>query len=161
MTRYLLWTACLTALTPVFGQTVINPGASLQSAVDNAAPGATLALNAGTYNLPGTLVITKALTIVSNTPGARPVLQLAGGAVVGVDIKASNVRLESLRIAGPMWGVYAGSPSTQYSNITVRNLAINAVNGANPGHGLYFGNVLNAVLDSNLIEAAPQTGIIV
>jgi parallel beta-helix repeat protein len=158
--RHLLWIACLASIVPVFGQTVISPGANVQAAVNDAAPGSTLALNAGTYSMPGTLVINKSITIVSNTPGQRPVLQFPSGTVVGVDIKASNVRLESLRIAGPMWGVYAGNPSAEYSNITIRNVAVAAVTGPNPGHGLYFTNVTNAVADSNIIESAPVTGIL-
>ena len=160
MNRYVLWLACFAGLTPSFGQTVvISPGANVQAAVASAT---TLALNAGTYTLPGTLTINKAITIVSNTPSSRPVLQFPGGTVVGVDIKSSNVTLEALRITGSTWGVYAGNPgSTPMSGVTLRNLAINAVPGANAGHGIYMGNVSNSVIDSNTIEAAPVSGIII
>ena len=163
MNRYVLWLTCFAGLTPISGQTIVlNPGANLQASVDSAAPGSTLALNAGTYTLSGTLTIPKALTILSNTPGVRPVLQVSGGTVVGIDVKASNVTLESLRVTGSTWGVFAGNPgSTQLSDVKLRNLAINAVSGSNAGHGIYVGNVLNAVVDSNTIEAAPVTGIIV
>ena len=164
MNRYVFWLICFAGLTPVLlGQTVVlSPGANVQASVDSATAGATLALNAGTYTLSGTLTIPKTLTLISNTPGARPVLQFPGGTIVGIDVKASNVTLESLRIAGTTWGVYAGNPgTTQLSNVTLRNLAINAIPGSNAGHGIYVGDVLNAVVDSNTIEAAPVTGIII
>jgi parallel beta-helix repeat protein len=163
MNRYVFWLTCFAGLTPMFGQTVVlSPGANVQASVDSAAAGATLALNAGTYTLSGTLTIAKTLTLISNTPGARPVLQFPGGTIVGIDVKASNVTLDTLRITGPTWGVYAGNPgTTQLSNVTLRNLAINAVPGSNAGHGIYVGDVLNAVVDSNTIEAAPVTGIII
>src|SRR4051794_34545436 len=162
MNRY-VWLTCFAGLTPIYGQTVVlNPGANLQTAVDSATPGSTLALNAGTYAVSGTLTISKALTISSNTPGARPVLQFSGGTVVGIDIKASNVTLEWLRVSGSTWGVFAGNPgSTQLSGVMLRNLAVNAVSGPNAGHGIYIGNVLNALVDSNTIETAPVTGIII
>lgn len=163
MNRYVLLLTYLAGLMPAFGQTiVISPGANVQAAVDSAAAGSTLALNAGTYALSETLNINKAIVIVSNTPGARPVLQLPGGTVVGVDIKANNVTLDSLRITGSMWGVYAGNPGPpQLSGLLLRNLSINAITGANPGHGIYISNILNAMVDSNTIEAAPMTGIII
>ena len=162
MNRY-VWLTCFAGLTPIYGQTVVlNPGANLQTAVDSATPGSTLALNAGTYAVSGTLTISKALTISSNTPGARPVLQFSGGTVVGIDIKASNVTLEWLCVSGSTWGVFAGNPgSTQLSGVMLRNLAVNTVSGPNAGHGIYIGNVLNALVDSNTIETAPVTGIII
>src|SRR6476469_3982876 len=109
MNRYVFWLICFAGLTPVLlGQTVVlSPGANVQASVDSAAAGATLALNAGTYTLSRTLTIAKTLTLISNTPGARPVLQFPGGTIVGIDVKASTVTLETLRITGPTWGVYA------------------------------------------------------
>jgi parallel beta-helix repeat protein len=163
MNHCVLWLTCVAGLMPLSGQTVLNPGANLQASVDSAASGSTLALNPGTYTLSVGLTISKPLTIRSNTPGVRPVLQFPGGTVVGIDVKASSVTLDSLRITGSMWGVYAGNPGspTQLSGVTLRNLAINAVSGPNAGHGIYVGNVLDAVIDSNTIEAAPVTGIII
>jgi parallel beta-helix repeat protein len=163
MNRYVLSLACLAGLTPLFGQAIVlSPGADVQTAVNSAAAGATLALNPGPYTLSGTLTINKPITIMSNTPGTFPVLQLPGGTIVGIDIKANNVTLDWLRVTGSTWGVYAGNPgSTQISGVTLRNLSINAIAGSNPGHGIYMGNVGNAVIDSNTIEAAPMTGIII
>ena len=111
MNRYVLSLACLAGLTPLFGQAIVlSPGADVQTAVNSAAAGATLALNPGPYTLPGTLTINKPITIMSNTPGTFPVLQLPGGTVVGIDVKANNVTLDWLRVTGSTWGVYAGNP---------------------------------------------------
>jgi parallel beta-helix repeat protein len=162
MRRYTLLLACFASFSPLFGQTVLNPGSDVQAAVNAAVDGSTLALNAGVYALSGTLVIHKSITITSNTSGQRPVLQVPSSTIVGIDVKADNVTLDSLRISGSSWGVYAGNPAGMtLSNITLRNLAVNATGTNNAGHGIFVANVLNAVIDSSVIEAAPISGIIV
>jgi parallel beta-helix repeat protein len=81
------------------------------------------------------------------------VIQAPAGTVVAIDIKSSNVRLESLQIGGAMWGIYAGAAGTQYTNLTLKGLTVTAVAGANPGHAIYVRNFLNAVVDANTVQA--------
>src|SRR5688572_6008851 len=82
---------------PLLAQTTLNPGQDVRAAVQAAAPGSTIILNAGTYTVSGQIELRKALTI-RNADGAAPVLQFPSNEIVPFDIKSSNVTLQGFRI---------------------------------------------------------------
>src|SRR6476660_5700817 len=142
----LLLAVCAVSILPA--QTVVNPGDNLQNVVSTAAAGATLLLNPGTYSLPGTLVVTKALTI-RNNQATRPQLQVPGGTITTIQLSASNVTFEGINIAGGYWGIYAGDPGgIANSNIVIRDVNVDTNPSAVvPGQGVYVRNIANAILE--------------
>ena len=93
---------------PALGANVtLNPGDNLQAAIDSATAASVITLNAGTYNLSQKILINKSLT-VQGAGGALPNVVVPGGAVVAVELGASNIRLERLRISGTYWGDLRG-----------------------------------------------------
>ena len=133
----------------------VNP-ANLQTAVNNAASGATLTVSAGTYA--GQLVITKPITIVA-AAGVQPIIQTPPASVVAVNIKASNVTLQGFRIQGTPWGIYAGDQNVTYTGVVLRSNVVNA-SGA-PGHGIFLINLTGGLIESNTVQNAPVNGILV
>jgi parallel beta-helix repeat protein len=156
----LLLVVCAVPVLPA--QTVVNPGDNLQNVVSAAAAGATLLLNPGTYSLPGTLVVTKALTI-RNNQATRPLLQVPGGTITTIQLSASNVTFEGINVAGGYWGIYAGDPGgIALSNIVIRDANVDTnPSAATPGHGIYVRNIANAILERVTVVDAQVNGILV
>jgi len=151
--------AILLGVSAAQAQTVLNPGADLQTEINNAAPGSSLLLNPGTYSPAAALSITKALTIQNNQAGTVTI-QVPAAAVNAVHVAASNVTLAGLTISGTPWGIYAGdgnSPPQQFTNDVFRGLTINGAGGS--GHGIYIRNVTNAVVDSCIVSNMQADGI--
>jgi parallel beta-helix repeat protein len=171
MMRFLLSLACASSAV-LCAQTILNPFTNLQTAVANAQPGAVLALNPGVYPLDGPLVIDKPITIRRNGEGPSfPMLSAPLGANSAIDIRSSNVRVESLQMIGAKSGVRAGG-DVQTSNVTIRKLTIcrdmpagsqvvciTQTSPQDGGNGIYLRNVVNAVIDGNSIGSAALDGI--
>ncbi|MFA6095147.1 MAG: right-handed parallel beta-helix repeat-containing protein [Candidatus Paceibacterota bacterium] len=87
---------------------VVKPGQSIQTAIDNAVSGATIAIRAGTYS--GNLVIQKTLTL-RNYPGERPVISALDSTHAAVwfqeddNVSAKNSRVSGLEIKGGYYGI--------------------------------------------------------
>ena len=112
----LLWIVCLVGVMPLFSQTVISPGANIQTAVDNAAAGSTLLLNAGTYVIARAVVDRQRQlrsAAIRQDPGRycrRPRERLSPS----VSCKQCEVGI--VRITGACGDVFAGSGSTVFEH---------------------------------------------
>jgi len=76
----------------------VNPGESIQAAIDGAAPGDTIIISQGSYYHTSVLTIPKSLTIRGASGASQPTLQFSDGAYDGVQIQADDVTIENLRI---------------------------------------------------------------
>ena len=66
-----------------------------------------------------------------------------------------------MNIAGGNWGIYAGDPGGgATSNIVIRSVNVDT-NAASPGHGVYVGKVVNAVIDRVAVADAQVNGILI
>ena len=149
---------------PAVGANVtLNPGDNLQAAIDSATAGSVITLNAGTYNLSQKVLINKSLT-VQGAGGALPNVVVPSGAVVAVELGASNIRLERLRISGTNWGIYAGdgTGAVAYNGIQIVNVTVGTTPSAIiPGHGIFVRKVTNAVIQNCTVETAQVNGILI
>lgn len=99
MLRPTLWLAALGLSAPAFAATIhVNPGpAALQTAIDNASPGDTLRVHAGTYG--ETIQIEKPLRIIGD---GTALVTLDGGCTsdATVELSADQVKVKKLTIKG-------------------------------------------------------------
>ena len=85
-------------------------------------------------------------------------------AVVAVELGASNIRLERLRISGTNWGIYAGdgTGAVAYNGIQIVNVTVGTTPSAIiPGHGIFVRKVTNAVVQNCTVETAQVNGILI
>ena len=160
--RALILFVCLLAVTQAANLT-LNPGDNLQSAIDTAASGTIITLNPGTYTLPQKLFIGKTLTL-QGAAGSLPDIVAPGAAVVAVELRADNIRLERLRISGTNWGIYAGdgTGAVTYSGMQIVNVTVSTTPSASiPGHGIFLRKVTGALVQNCTIETARLNGILV
>lgn len=141
----------------------LNPSDNLQSIIDTAESGSVLTLNAGTYTLSQKLFIGKTLTL-QGAPGVTPHIVVPLNAIVAVELRANNIRLERLRISGTNWGIYAGdgTGAVTFSGMQVVNVTVSTVPSASiPGHGIFVRKVTGAIVQNCTIETAQTNGILI
>ena len=152
----LTWTGSAATLT-------LSPADNLQSAVDTATDGSVITLNAGTYTLSQKLFIGKTITL-QGAAGTLPEIVVPSTAVVAVELRADNIRLERLRISGTNWGIYAGDASgaTTFSGMQIVNVTVSTTPSVSiPGHGIFLRKVTGAVIQNCTVETAQVNGILV
>ncbi|HSK22508.1 MAG TPA: right-handed parallel beta-helix repeat-containing protein, partial [Egicoccus sp.] len=112
------------------GATLVAPGTGLQAAVNTAADGATLCLEAGTYTLSSSLNLDAPVTIVGAGSGATTI-DASGVSGYGLDWSANDVTLEGVTVLGPTanagssYGVKIAPPGdTPLSGATLRDVRV-------------------------------------
>jgi hypothetical protein len=106
---------------------IINPGTSIQTTINGAAPTDRILLNPGTYSVDNTLAISKTLTIMANVPGSYPNIRLNFSTYAyGLTFGANDIILDGLDIDNTRAGTSLGyiRASTAISNLTVQNCKI-------------------------------------
>jgi len=108
---------------------VINPGTSIQTTINSAAPTDRILLNPGVYSVDDTLNINKTLTLMANVPGSYPNVRLNFTTYVyGLVFGASDIIVDGLDIdntrAGVSLGYLRASNGVTFSNLTVQNCKI-------------------------------------
>ena len=76
----------------------VNPGESIQAAINAAADYDTIIISEGTYYHTSGLTISKSLTIQGASGASQPTLEFSDGAYDGVRVTADDVTVDNLRI---------------------------------------------------------------
>jgi hypothetical protein len=122
------------------GATVtVSPGDSIQTAVNAAAPGDTIHVEAGTYA--ETVVVDKALTLVGPNDGVHPEYDTRGpeAVVTGFRLAADGVTITGFRIANGTKGVATVGNNTVRSDITLEFNDFHTLSEWPVLHGFGFG----------------------
>lgn len=134
----------------------VSPGGTLQATINAAANGDTILLQAGTYTTTEAFFyVRKPLTVVGAGPTAT-VIQSPPNAGVGIQITASNVTIERLRVTAAQFGVIAQLGGPTLSNVVLRDIL---VDNATTAHGLLFEGVTNGLIQRCRVAAAYANGI--
>jgi parallel beta-helix repeat protein len=149
----------------------VNPGDNLASIITNSTATCTLTVNPGTYTA-SVFTISSNITVRSASGPGLTTLQVTAGQSIPVIIQAlsgrcpSGATLDGFTLSGGHWGVVVQTgqsgpcASNQITGVTLRNLVIDTDADAGvAGHGIYFNNVQNSVIDSCTIVDAPYNGI--
>ncbi|MDR3291208.1 MAG: hypothetical protein LBT10_03565, partial [Methanobrevibacter sp.] len=146
----------------------LNPGDSIQDAINSSSPGDIIELNDGVYNSDGDYdinVTVDSLTIKA-VDGANPIINATGKNKRVFMINSNNVTLDGLTITGGnntqssndgrAGGVYSNANNTTISNCNItQNFA-----SAGSGGGIYFSlrNGNNNVIGCNIIGNTATSG---
>jgi parallel beta-helix repeat protein len=154
----------------------LNSGFTLFEVMRDSTPPCTVSVGPGTYLAPQNLNlqfwIPNGITVRSLNGAASTILRADWGSAVAIwpigGSCPSNAFLEGFTLEGPSGGVYVaagpeighpGCPSNQITNVTLRNLIINAATTPPDGHGILFFRVQNSVIDSTTIVRSFANGI--
>ncbi len=150
----------------------VSSGQDLASIISNSSSPCTLNVAPGVYTAPTTFLISSNITIKSTGGPSTTFLQVPFGQFFAVVIEAitgrcpSGATLDGFTLSGGYWGIFAQlnqsgvCASNQVTGITLRNLVINTnPSSGSPGHGIYFDNIQNSVIDSCTITDAYVNGI--
>jgi len=98
--RVLLGVGVVMSCAVIAGASTITvaPGGSIQTAIDGAAPGDTIQLGAGTYDVASTILVNKAVTISGPTVGTATVRGTTAGALSVFWISQSGATIRGLDI---------------------------------------------------------------
>ncbi|MHC4105964.1 MAG: right-handed parallel beta-helix repeat-containing protein, partial [Planctomycetota bacterium] len=128
----------------------VNPGDSIQDAIDSASYFDTVQVAAGTYVENITLKNGVALI---GAGAATTTIDPNDGTVVMADLCDPNTRLSGFTITGGTGSIRGGGIYTSYSDIAITNCAF-VGNSANQGGGIYNNNssltVTNCTFSGNL-----------
>jgi predicted outer membrane repeat protein len=139
----------------------VNPGESIQAAIDGAAPGETIVVNAGTYT--ESLTLNKAVSLTGVSSATVIVRALADqrvltatGAAVNSSVVISGLSLTGGNVTG-LLAAGGGLLVTGDARPRLENLRIYSNTTAFWGGGIFFGGILpltlkNVVVQSNTTE---------
>jgi len=140
----------------------------LGNALDAANNGDTITVAPGHYTAHATVddpsasiyFVNKSLTIESTAGAASTTLSIPSGQNVGVWITASNVTITGFTVNGGYFGVQATAQnSSTLSNLVLSNLIVHPdTTGAN-GHGIYYYDVANSVIEGCTVGPSIDNGI--
>src|SRR5262245_21006980 len=138
-------------------------GTNLYNVMKDSTPPCTVSVGPGTYLSPQNLNlqfwIPNGITVRSTAGAASTILRADWGSAVAIwpigGTCPSNAVLEGFTLEGPSGGVYVaagteighpGCASNSITNVTLRNLIINAATTPPDGHGIVFFRVQNSVI---------------
>lgn len=146
----------------------INPGANLQSEINNLTAGSTLCLNPGSYNISSTLTFANSgttsapIVLTSANPDNKAII--VGGLFPKIRIQdKSNIEVSNLKFFNfQCGGIHVRAENTNVSNITIKdNHFENQTNSAscqgfrhliNAGTKVYTLNISNLNVSKNFIK---------
>lgn len=104
---------CIFSAAPLQAANIINvpAGGSIQAAINAAAPGDTINVKAGTYDVAATIIVNKAVTISGPAGGGATVQGTQKEAASIFKITASNVTIQNLNIT--VTSIFTGYPTTE------------------------------------------------
>ena len=157
-------TCCLLgAFLPMTAATInVSPGQDLQAAMNSAAPGDTILVQAGTYRASGQPYgISKSLTVTAS--GAVTLLPPIGSVEPTLRVSASNVTVQGFTVTGGSWGITVHNQSgAALSNVVLRNLTVSTNStGSNLGHGINLTRTSNSTIENCVVTRAYFIGIYV
>jgi len=160
----------------------VNPGDSIQGAINDATPGDTIVVAEGTYY--ENVTVSKAVTLISekkhkaevvgSTPGQDVILITAAGAIVkgfhvrnagmhdGIAVKANEVTVRENKVTGS--GPFTGWVTAEGAGISVilcdHVMVIKNDICYTSGAGIWIGNATNSLFIENKVEYTQYTGIL-
>jgi len=141
------------AFCPAGGVTYVNPGQSIQAAIDSASQGDTIEVNTGTYS--EQLVIDKPIRLVGvDTGGGKPIVD-SGDSGSAITISADGVYLEGFQAyTSSGWGSDAGILVKSNGSTIKDNIA-----SSNGNDGILLVWSTNNTLDGNTANDNQNNGI--
>ncbi len=148
----------------------VNPGESIQSAIDGADEGDVVVVQSGVYR--ENLIVDKPLTLVGESAdGGRPVID-AGGSEDGITLKADGVTVRGLEITSSKIGMYVASSNNSiignevrdgWTGMALRSSSGNVLKGnvvSDNWRGIYLKGSVNNYLSGNTVRDNRWSGVV-
>ena len=136
----------------------IDDTAAINNAINSAAPGDTISIPAGLFNISNKIVAKSNITL-TGVDAASTTLRWSGTAAVPLltlqnvsNVNVGNLTLDGNNSKSPTQGIYATTSSNlDLHDLAVKNLAITAKTGFSP-HGIYFDtNVTSSIIQNDTL----------